>query len=372
MAKNSDNCFLFLGKTGVGKSLCAKNLTSNRSIKVSDKAESCTTEIRGYNACIPSTYNSKELKYRVIDTPGLCDSKGKDNGIINQIEAYLKDKDMKVKGIFIFLNFRNVRFDNSEKDIIKKIYNLVPFNNFWDYVTIIFTNCYADKFENLEEKKKEKSKSFRKSFEPLINNSYDEELIIKIRTENLRIEYIDLYDLDNYPDPNIKENVRNENKKYLDSLKNIFRELSKKDPLYSKIKTDKYPTEQKVISRILDGKADLYKCKILKTYYYNQKGDIIKEKGKIVEKVFEKQIILDRYKEESERSFFASLGAYIASAACFVGGFVFPPAAPALFTAGGVLYTTGIAAGATSLGTTISNSVENETYYKTDDISKYQ
>ena len=30
MTKYTDNCFLFLGKTGVGKSLCAKNLTSDR------------------------------------------------------------------------------------------------------------------------------------------------------------------------------------------------------------------------------------------------------------------------------------------------------------------------------------------------------
>ena len=245
MEKYSDNCFLFLGKTGVGKSLCAKNLTSNRNIIVSDKPESCTKKISGYNASIPSPYSSKELKYRVIDTPGLCDSNGKDNDIINNIRKYLEDKDMKVKGIFIFLNFRNVRFDNAEKDIIKKIYNLVPLYHFWDYVTIIFTNCYADKFESLEDKIRENNKSLRKSFEPIINNSYEEEVIIKIKTEDLRIKYIDLYDLDKYQNPNIKEKVRNENKKYLDSIKNIFRELSKKDPLYSQIEKDTKLTEQK-------------------------------------------------------------------------------------------------------------------------------
>ena len=36
MSNFNNNCFLFLGKTGVGKSLCTKLLTLNKSIKVSD------------------------------------------------------------------------------------------------------------------------------------------------------------------------------------------------------------------------------------------------------------------------------------------------------------------------------------------------
>ena len=39
MTNYSDNCFLFLGKTGVGKSLCTKNLTSNSKIIVRHTAE---------------------------------------------------------------------------------------------------------------------------------------------------------------------------------------------------------------------------------------------------------------------------------------------------------------------------------------------
>lgn len=165
MAKYSDNCFFFLGKTGVGKSLCAKILTENKSIIVSSDTESCTYNISGYDSFIPSSFFSKELYYKVIDTPGLLDSKGRDNNIIDKIKKYMTDKNCKVKGIFIFLNFRNIKFDVAEKDIIKKIYNLIPMDNFWKYVTIIFTNYFADKFENLEEMRKEREKSFRKSFE---------------------------------------------------------------------------------------------------------------------------------------------------------------------------------------------------------------
>ena len=216
---------------------------------------------------------SKEFYYKVIDTPGLCDSMGRDNNIIDKIKTYLENKSIKVKGIFIFLNFRNVRFDKAEKDIIKKIYNLVPMDHFWKYVTIVFTNYYGDKHFNLEAKRKQNTDSFRKSFEELIYNAYEEEAIIKISTKDLRIEYIDLYDPDKFDDePETKENVIKENKIYLDSLKKIFKELSNRQPLYSKIE-DKILENQKVIKRLSDGKANLYNCKIKKFFYYDHQGN---------------------------------------------------------------------------------------------------
>ena len=154
MKNYSDNCFLFLGKTGVGKSLCAKILTSNKNILVSDEKQSCTSNICGYDAYIPYSLFSNELKYKIIDTPGLYDSFGRDKSFVEQIKTYLEDKTIKVKGIFIFLNFQEDRFDDAEKEIIKKIYNLVPLDNFWKYVTIVFTHYFSSKYENLEEKGK--------------------------------------------------------------------------------------------------------------------------------------------------------------------------------------------------------------------------
>jgi GTP-binding protein EngB required for normal cell division len=59
LSNNSDNCFLFLGKTGVGKSLCAKLLTENKNIEVSDSKSSVTSEITSYNAHIPSSFLKK-------------------------------------------------------------------------------------------------------------------------------------------------------------------------------------------------------------------------------------------------------------------------------------------------------------------------
>lgn len=235
--------------------------------------DSCTYDVKGYDAYIPSSFMSKEFYYKVIDTPGLCDSMGRDNNIIDKIKTYLENKSIKVKGIFIFLNFRNVRFDKAEKDIIKKIYNLVPMEHFWKYVTIVFTNYYGDKHFNLEAKRKQNTDSFRKSFEELINNAYAEEAIIKISTKDLRIEYIDLYNPDKFDDdPQTKDAVIKENKIYLDSLKKIFKELSNRQPLYSKIE-DKILENQKVIKRLSDGKANLYNCKIKKFFYYDHQGN---------------------------------------------------------------------------------------------------
>ena len=68
---------------------------------------------------------------------------------------------------------------------------------------------------------------------------------------------------------------------------------------------------------------------------------------------------------------FTSMGAYVASAGCFIGSCIFPPAAPALLPVGGVLYGVGASANVVQLGTTISDIVENKTYNNTEDISKY-
>ena len=67
----------------------------------------------------PYSLFSNELKYKIIDTPGLYDSFGRDKSFVDQIKTYLEDKTIKVKGIFIFLNFQEDRFDDAEKEIIK-------------------------------------------------------------------------------------------------------------------------------------------------------------------------------------------------------------------------------------------------------------
>lgn len=328
---NNDNVFLFLGKTGVGKSLCIKLLSSNSNIKVSHSKKSCTKKIDGYNASIPSSLFVNGLNYKLVDTPGLNDSDGEDSTIVKNIKSYLTNKSLKIKGIFIFLNFQDVRFDNAEQNIIRQIYKLIPLDHFWNYITIVFTHFYGDRRMSADKKKRENENSLQKVFEDLIIESYKKELIIPIRAKDLRIEYIDLYDPDIDSDPEL---TKKENEPFLDKLKNIFKTLSKKDPLYSEI-TESVQT-QKVVEKIGNNQAILYNCQVKAYKYYNQQGKVIKEKYIILSK--EKIKVIERSDYgTSIKAYIASIGAGVAAVGCYIGAAAFPLAAPGLIFCGNTL-----------------------------------
>ena len=65
---NEDNCFLLLGKTGVGKSTLTKILSENPNVVVGHSLNSQTQETKCYNCEIDN------FKYSLIDTPGYDDS----------------------------------------------------------------------------------------------------------------------------------------------------------------------------------------------------------------------------------------------------------------------------------------------------------
>ena len=329
----NDNVFLFLGKTGVGKSLCIKVLSSNKNIKVSDSKKSCTKEIEGYNCEIPSSLFSSGLKYKLIDTPGLNDSDGDDSAIVSKIKSYLTDKSLKVKGIFIFLNFQDVRFGNAEKNIIRQIFKLIPLDNFWQYVTIVFTHFYGDKRKSPEKKRRDTTLSLRKEFGDLILEASLNELIIPIQAKDLRIEYIDIYDPSD-PEDEAPEKTIKENEAFLKILKSNFKELSKKQPLFSEIKESL--ETQKVVDKIGNDQAILYKCQVKVFKYYNHTGEVVKEKNVI--KSREKIKIIERSDYgTSWKAYIASIGAGIASIGCYIGAAAFPPAAPGLVVMGNIL-----------------------------------
>lgn len=330
---NNENVFLFLGKTGVGKSLAIKILSENSKVVVSNSKKSCTKSISGYNCSIPSWLFSGGLNYKLIDTPGLNDSDGEDASIVSQIKTYLTDKTLKVKGIFIFLNFQDVRFDNAEKNIIKQIYKLIPIDNFWQYVTIVFTHYYGSKRKSAEKQKSETEQSLQSVFEDLIFEAYKKELIIPIRFKDLRIKYIDVYD-PNDPSESEPEEVKKINKPFLDEFKKIFKKLSKKEPLYSEIleSTEK----QKVVEKVGDNFAYLYDCQVKIYKYLNQKGDVIKEKSIILDKTKIKTLERSDF-GFSLKAYITSIGAGVAAVGCYIGAAVFPPAAPGLVPLGTAL-----------------------------------
>lgn len=93
------------------------------------------------------------------------------------------------------------------KKLLKKFINQSLINNFWEYITLIFTHYYGDKFTSADERREQTEDSLKKIFEKLIFEAYINEGIIKIPFKSLRIEYIDVYD------PSIMKNQEKEKKK---------------------------------------------------------------------------------------------------------------------------------------------------------------
>lgn len=365
----SENTFIFLGKTGVGKSLSTKLLTGNNSVKVSNKKKSETTEVTGYHGTIPSSFFSSSLNYQIIDTPGLNDSNGNDKINIQKLKEYLTNKSIKIKGIFIFLDFQDVRFDNAEQNIIKEIYKLAPLDNFWEYITLVFTHYYGDQFTTAEERRIETEDSLKEIFEKLIIESYYKECIKPINFKSMRIEYIDVYDPSMIKNLEKAKKAENQNKKFLDKYHQIFKQLSKKQPLYSKITKEK--RKQKIIEYIGNNQGILYDAEIEVFKYHDQNDKIVKEKGIILDKTKDR-IIEKKDFAFTKKTWWIGTGAWIATVGCIIGSFVFPPASPAFISAADAFLTTELGAYAIGGIKFAVDYSENNTYLKTKNITEYE
>ena len=100
--KEAENCFLLLGRTGVGKSTLTKILSENTNIKVGDTLNAETTETNIYK-CETGDFN-----YHIFDTPGYDDKKEKE--YYEKIKEILSSKNYKIKGIAYLFNFNENRF----------------------------------------------------------------------------------------------------------------------------------------------------------------------------------------------------------------------------------------------------------------------
>ena len=147
---SSENCFLLLGKTGIGKSTLAKILSENQSIKIGNSLESETQESNTYDC------HFGDFKYSVIDTPGYDDSNGNDAKNYSCIKQYLTSSSHNIKGIVLLFSFQDTRFGESHRKGLEKIVNLIPLDDFWSYVTIIFTKTFWDDPDELLELKEKK------------------------------------------------------------------------------------------------------------------------------------------------------------------------------------------------------------------------
>jgi len=133
------NKILVLGKTGEGKStLCNYILKyDEKKCKESSKPGSCTQTIDGF---VSNHYKDIFM----IDTPGLSDSKGKDQEIVENIRKVIKEKHCKgIKSIILVSNINTDRLSFEDKKLLFIYCKMFPVPEFWYHVGIIFSKSYT-------------------------------------------------------------------------------------------------------------------------------------------------------------------------------------------------------------------------------------
>lgn len=286
---NSDNCFLLLGRTGVGKSTLTKILSEDESIIIGNSLNSQTQETNCYNCQIDN------FKYCLIDTPGYDDSTGKDEKNYGDIKKFMTSNSHKIKGIVLLFSFQDTRFGESHMKGLQKIVSLIPLKNFWEYITIIFTRTFNDgDEEELNEEKEKKLMNFKGTFEVIISAFNKAKNIDEVPFENIKKVFVNL-------------KVKKTKKNQLESITSIFKKNAKLEPLYHEVKIfEKYEEAFLLKDKVLKN-GELIKLKIKIYQYVNQKGKIIKELSKPIEKIFIKEMTQTEYESKFKKPFIIDL-----------------------------------------------------------------
>ena len=253
---NSDNSFILLGRTGVGKSTLTKILSEDPSIIISNSAKSVTEQTKDYNCEINC------FKFNLIDTPGYDDSKGKDDQNYKAIKKYITSRNIKLKGIVLMFSFQDPRFSECHQKGLEKIVKLIPIDNFWDYVTIIFTRYYSSDEDELLEEKRIRLEEFKQTFDVLISAFNKAKGIKIVPFSNIKKIFVDL-------------KIKKTKKYQLNDITSWFKEKSKLEPLYHEVKTE-IKWDKIIVRNKENEKEILFDVKFKNYSYYNQKGNIIK------------------------------------------------------------------------------------------------
>ena len=145
---------IVLGQTGDGKSTFCNYILGEEKCRVDDDAERVTTEIKAY---VSEKEKNKDII--MIDTPGLSDTKGEDQKIIDDIRKAIKDDHCDgIKSIIIMHNFNVPRLSAESKRELMIFSKLFPIPDFWQHVGIVFSFAYEDmkQFEQMKEAKLKK------------------------------------------------------------------------------------------------------------------------------------------------------------------------------------------------------------------------
>ena len=273
---HSENCYLVLGKTGVGKSTLIKILSEDQSIKIGNSLNSETNISKCYNCEIDN------YKYSLIDTPGYDDSNGNDTKNYAHIKQMLTSNNYKIKGIILLFSFQDSRFGESHRKGLEKIVSLIPLENFWDYVSIIFTKTFLDDEEELEEEKKNKLENFKPIFDTLISAFYKAKGIKKIPFSKIKTIFVNL-------------KVKKTKKDMLNEITTIFKNNESLEPLFHKLVKEEKREQVMILNDKNRNIGDLFDVKFKIYSFYNQKGVKIKTISKPVEKKFIKKLEKKEY-----------------------------------------------------------------------------
>ena len=267
----NENCFLLLGKTGVGKSTFAKILSENPNIRIGNSLSSETKEAKGYECTIDN------FRYTLIDTPGYDDTNQNDTANFSLIQQFLTSTKHKIKGIVLIFSFQDSRFRESHRKGLSKIAKLIPLENFWNYVTNIITKTFWDEPDELEAKKKAKLEDFKGIFDTMISAFNNLFLIKKVKFSNINTIFV-----------NLKENKTK--KENLESITKIFKKNSYFEPLFHQIQIEEKWEEIMILHKDNQNVGDLFNVKFKVKNYLSQIGKVIKKISIPIEKQFIKQL----------------------------------------------------------------------------------
>ena len=179
-----NNSFLLLGKSQVGKSTLINILSGNESIKIGGSKQSVTIKVNSYDC------KYKNFNYTLIDTPGYDDSKGNDLKNYAHIREVLMNNKYKIKGVLLLISFQDDVFGESHRKGLEKIVSLFPLDNFWDYITIVFTKTFCDDDDDINDLKTKTLKSYKEIFDTLISAFNKTKNINKVKFSSINKVFI--------------------------------------------------------------------------------------------------------------------------------------------------------------------------------------
>jgi len=236
--KEVGDCFIFLGEIGKGKTSII-NLLCDSKNAVGDTVNGETKEIKKEKGEYLNTDNKEPKKYYYcLDTPGFNDPKLSNQEIEDLIKKYLsKDKDIAIKGIFFVNSFQDNKLTSSFWDSFNIILNIFPMEEFWKHIVLCFTHTYIRRRANLEDTKMKLESGIKKQLKEKMNELEKSKKIEKIKLNELKILYIDLYSGKDYENLNDgeKKSADEDNKKEKDKLQKIISEFKDENPMYYSI-----------------------------------------------------------------------------------------------------------------------------------------